>query len=394
MPNSYTFDQISTILNNIVADAQGRTASVATTPRTTSDFVTMAKLALSMGTDPIMNSINQLINKTVFAYRPYTRAFRILDTDSTEYGNTVRKLTPVFTDGAQNSPQYNDQPADGLSTDQWVIKRPKTLQTIFTGAEQYQVQAPTVFVNQLNSAFRGPAELAEFLAAQVGEVSNEIEQQAEQLSRMTVANFIGAKIHSETDSVVHLLTEYNAATGLSLTATTVYQPANFPAFIKWAYARVRAVSSQMRERSTKWHQNLNGYTILRHTPTENQRLLVYAPAMEQIKTMVLSGLYNEDLLSLDVSESVNFWQNINDPEKINVTANYLDADGTVNTATVAQDKIFAVLYDRDAMGVNVFNEGVYMTPVNARGKYYNTFHNMVKRYWNDTTENAAVFLLD
>lgn len=394
MPNSYTFDQISTLLNNIVADAQGRTADISTTPRNTSEFVTMANLALSMGTDPIMNAINQMINRTIFAYRPYNRSFRILERDNIEYGNTIRKLTPIFNDGAQNSPQYNDQPADGLSTDQWVIKRPQTLQTIFTGAEQYQIQAPTVFVDQLKSAFRGPDELSQFLAAQVGEVSNEMEQQSEQLSRMTVANYIGAKIHAEPDSVIHLLSEYNAATGLELTAETVYQPDNFPGFIKWAFARITAISELMRERSIKWHKSINGYTIVRHTPTEYQRLLVYAPAMAQIKTMVLSGLYHNNLLSLDASESVNFFQNINKPDQINVTCNYLDNDGTVNAAVVARDKIFAVLYDRDAMGVNIFNEGVYMTPVNARGKYYNTFHNVVKRWWNDTTENGVVFLLD
>ena len=132
MANSYSFNQISTILNSLVADAQGRTPNIATTPRNTAEFVTMATNAISAGTDPIMNSVMQLVNRTVFAYRPYTRKFQLLDVDGIEYGNTVRKITPVFTDGAQNQPQYNNQPADGSSSDQWTIKRPKTLQTIFT----------------------------------------------------------------------------------------------------------------------------------------------------------------------------------------------------------------------------------------------------------------------
>lgn len=394
MANGYTFNQIATILNSIVADAQGRTASISTTPRTTKDFVTMAQSAVSVGTDPIMNSITQMINKTVFGYRPYNRKFKILDADNINYGNMVRKLTPIFTDGAENQPMYNSQPADGSATDQWTIKRPKTMQTVFVGADQYEIQAPTVFVDQINSAFRGPDELAQFIAAQVGEVSNEIEQQAEQLARMTVANMIGAKMQSDTGSVIHLLTEYNAATGLTLTATTVMQPANYPAFIKWAYARIEAVSDQMTERSTKWHNSITGYNVLRHTPKAEQRLLVYAPAMQQIKTMVLSGLYNDDLLKMDVSESVNFWQNINDPAKINVTAKYLKADGSLADATKSASNVFAVLYDRDAMGVNIFNQGASVTPVNAKGRYYNTFHHFAKRYWNDQTENVAVFLMD
>lgn len=394
MANSYTFNQISQILNQIVADAQGRTASIATAPRNTAEFVTMATTALQSGTDPIMNSLTQLINKTVFAYRPYTRKFKLMERDNIDFGNTVRKVTPVFADGAENQPMFNNQPVDGQATDPWTIKRPKTLQTLFTGAEQWEVQAPTVFVDQLKSAFRSPEELSRFIASQVGEVSNEIEQQAEQLARMTVANFIGAKIHSDSTAVVHLLTEYNNATGLNLTATTVYQPDNFPAFIKWAYARIEAVSDLMTERGTKFHKALTGYTILRHTPKEYQRLLVHSPAMAQIKTMVLSGLYHDNLLTIGESEAVNFWQNINQPDSINVTAKFLDADGSVNSATVAQSAIFGILYDKDAMGYNVFNEGAMSTPVNAKGKYYNTFHHMTRRYWNDTTENAVVFLLD
>lgn len=385
MPNSYTFDQISTILNTIVADAQGRTANIATTPRTTADFVTMAQTALSAGTDPIMHSITQLINKSVFAYRPYNRKFKVLEADNVEYGNITRKLTPIFTDGAENQPMYDAQPANGSSTDQWTIKRPKTLQTVFLGAEQWEVQAPTVFVDQLKSAFSSPEELGRFISAQMGEVSNEIEQQAETLARMTVVNFIGAKMEAETENVIHLLTEYNAATGLTLTATSVYQPENFPAFVKWAYARIEAISEQMTERSTKFHRALTGYAVMRHTPREEQRLLVYAPALAQIKTMVLSGLYNDNLLSLGVTEAVNFWQNINQPAAINVKPRYLKADGTTAVSANAKtaSNVFAVLYDKNAMGINIFNEGAASTGVNAKGKYYNTFYHMAKRFWND-----------
>lgn len=393
MANNYTFNQISTILNNIVADAQGRTASIATTPRNTAEFVTMGQTALSAGTDAIMHSLMTMVNKTVFGYRPYTRKLKILDVDNATWGNTVRKLTPIFT-GAEDQPMYDDQPADGLSTDQWKILRPKTLQTLFTGVEQYEVQAPTVFVDQLNTAFRGPDELSQFIAAQVGEVSNEIEQQSESLARMTAVNMIGATLKGNTGSVIKLLTEYNAATGLNLTATTVKQPSNYPAFIKWAYARISAVSDQMTERSTKWHISPTGYTVLRHTPKADQRLLVYAPAMEEIKTSVLSGLYNKDLLQMDVSEGVNFWQNINQPENINVDAKYMAADGSINHAVQANSHVFAILYDKEAMGVNMFNQGVAVTPVNAKGRYYNTFHHFAKRYWNDQTENVAVFTLE
>ena len=182
MANSYTFDQIATILNQIVADAQGRTADIATTPRDTSQFITMAQTALSVGTDPIMHSISQLINRSIFVARPYKSSFDILKWDNVTWGNAVRKLTPIFNDAAIENPEFDDTPADGASVDQWKIKKPKTLQTNFIGAEQWQVQEPTVHVDQLNSAFRGPDELMQFLSMQRTAVLNEIEQEEEQLA--------------------------------------------------------------------------------------------------------------------------------------------------------------------------------------------------------------------
>lgn len=395
MANSYTFDQIATILNQIVADAQGRTADIATTPRDTSQFITMAQTALSVGTDPIMHSISQLINRSIFVARPYRSSFDILKWDNVTWGNAVRKLTPIFNDAAIENPEFDDTPADGASVDQWKIKKPKTLQTNFIGAEQWQVQEPTVHVDQLNSAFRGPDELMQFLSMQRTAVLNEIEQEEEQLARMTVSSFIASKISADSTNVIHLLTEYNAATGLALTATTVYQPGNFEAFIRWATARMREIGMLMKERSIKFHQNLTGINIMRHTPTEYQRCIIYSKALGQIDSMVRNSLFNEWLALPNYTE-INFWQNINAPDAINITPPVMSATGNVAkaSAAISQANIFAVLYDRDAMGYSIFNEGMNQTQINAKSRYYNTFHHFIKRYMLDMTENGVVFLLD
>ena len=395
MANSYTFDQIATILNQIVADAQGRTADIATTPRDTSQFVTMAQSALSVGTDPIMHSISQLINRSIFVARPYKSALNILKWDNVTWGNVVRKLTPIFNDSAIENPEFDNAPADGASADQWKVKKPKTLQTNFIGAEQWQVQEPTVFEDQLNNAFRGPDELAQFLSMQRTAVLNEIEQEEEQLARMTISSFVASKISADSTNVIHLLTEYNAATGLTLTATTVYQPGNFEAFIRWTSARMREIGMMMKERSVKFHQNLTGINIMRHTPTEYQRCIIYSKAIGQIDSMVRNSLFN-DWLALPNHTEINFWQNINKPDAINITPPVMSASGAISKASAAVSKanIFAVLYDRDAMGYSIFNQGMNQTPINAKARYYNTFHHFVKRYMLDMTENGVVFLLD
>ncbi len=396
MANDYTFNQAATILNTIVTAAQGRAANTGHVPIDTSEFVSLANTAITtVGLDPIMQSITQMINRTIFSFRPYNRKFRILENSDIAYGNAVRKVLPLFTDSAEDQPMYDSQPANGQSTDQWTIKRPRALQTIIAGAEQWEVEAPTVFVDQLNSAFRGPDELMRFLEVQTGEVQNDIEQQAEALARNTVANFIG-NLSGKTDGRhVHLLTEYNDQTGLSLTATTVYQPANFESFVKWMYARLNQISDRMTNRSVMYHGTIGNNIILRHTPKADQRLLLYSPIMRQIETMALSGIYHNDLLSVAEHESVEYWQDFEQPDRVDVTPSVLTAAGIVETGTaVNQTAIVGVLYDRDAMGTNLFNNTVNMTPLNAKGRYYNTYYHFVKRYWNDVTENGVLFTLD
>lgn len=391
---SYTFDQISTILNQIVKDATGRGGAM-TAPRNTKEFVSVAETAMSVGTDPIMNSISQMVGRTVFAARPYRSAMKMIERDDLTYGNVVRKITPIFVDGAEDQAMFNDQPADGQSYDQYTIKRPKALETRFSGFKQWQVKAPTVFVDQLRTAFTGPEQLSQFMEAQIVAVSNELESQKETLARNTIANFIGAKLNRGGANIIHLLTEYNAATGLTLTATTVFQPGNFEGFVKWMYARINDISDLMTARSVKYHEGITGYIIMRHTPKQAQRLYLYSPIMRQIQTMALSGIYHDDLLKMEnVASEVAYWQSIDARMTINVDASYTAADGTVANGVGASEAVVGLLWDRDAMGINVNLESVDVTPRNAGGRYYNTYYHYARRYYNDITENAVVFLLD
>lgn len=368
---AFTFDQISTVLNQIVQDATGRTTPAVI--RDTKDFVTVAETALAAGTDPIMNSVSQMIARTVISVRPYVASTRLLDTSALTYGNVVRKLTPIFNDSAENQPMFNAQPADGQSTDHYKIKRPRALETRFSGFSQWMVQAPTVFEEQLRTAFTGPDELSRFLAAQMTAVMNDIESQKEALARNTIANFIGGKLARNTAAQIHLLTEYNALTGESFTVADIYKPANFTPFIKWLYSRIADISGLMEIRSVDWHEPLTGYTILRHTPKEAQKLLMYNNLLEQIKTMALSGIYHENLLDMKNAAGIEYWQNVKDRTSINVSAAYTAADGTRATADVTKANVVGILYDREAMGINVNLESVNVTPLNAAGKYYNTF---------------------
>lgn len=391
MANTLTIDQVSTVLNAIVAQATGNTA-IATAD--TKDFVTVAQTGLLAGYDPLIGAISQVLSRTIFSVRPYTRKFKSLEADSITYGNHVRKIN-IADKAAQNDGRL--PLTDGVAVDQQQVSKPTILQTNFYGAQTYERQY-TIFKDQLDTAFSSPEEFARFISMVVQNVSDMIEQDHEQFARMTVANYIGGVISgpNAANQVVHLLTEYNTATGLSLTATTVLQPANYPGFVKWAFARIAALSALLTERSEIFHTNVTGKAIQRHTPEAEQRVYLYAPSKFGIESRVLADTYHDNYLSMAKHEAVNFWQSIKTPDTVNVKPTWMKADGTLQSAAnaVVQANVFGVIFDREAMGYTTVNQWSSPAPFNAKGGYTNVFFHFTDRHWNDFTENGIVLLMD
>lgn len=391
MANTLSIDQVSTVLNAIVAQATGNAAIAAAD---TKDFVTVAQTGLLAGYDPLIGAISQVLSRSIFSVRPYTRKFKSLEADSITYGNHVRKIN-IADKAAQNDGRL--PLTDGVAVDQQQVSKPTILQTNFYGAQTYERQY-TIFKDQLDTAFSSPEEFARFISMVVQNVSDMIEQDHEQFARMTVANYIGGVIAgpNAANQVVHLLTEYNTATGLSLTATTVLQPANYPGFVKWAFARIAALSALLTERSEVFHTNVTGKPIQRHTPESEQRIYLYAPSKFGIESRVLADTYHDNYLSMAQHEAVNFWQAIKTPDTINVKPTFMKADGTLQTPTnaVVQANVFGVIFDREAMGYTTVNQWSSPAPFNAKGGYTNVFFHFTDRHWNDFTENGIVLLMD
>lgn len=386
--NDLTFEQIVTVLNSIAQQATGQAQLTATN---TSDFITVAQTTLKAGADPIMNAISQTLSKTIFSIRPYFEKFQGLRVDSIRWGNHVRKLSSVDRPFIQ-ADKWNL--TDGTTVDPFVIRQPEVLQTNFYGADTYADEL-TVFDDQLDNAFKGPDEFGSFISMIMGNITDKHAQAREALARACIANLIGGKVAGDSGNVIHLLTEYNHLTGLTLTAQTVYQPANFAPFMQWVYSRIAEMSSKLTERTTKYHINVTGKPIARHTPMERQKVFMYAPARYQIDARVLADTYHDTFLRFAADETVNYWQAIDDPAAINVKATYMASNGTLTTPASAAktDNIFAVLMDDEAAGYTTIHEkmgSIY----NPRGEYSNIFWSFDLRYWNDFTENAIIFLLD
>lgn len=389
--NDLSVNQAAEVLAAALSQAQGGVA--VSTPLNTADFVTVQQTALKVGYDALNTALSQVLARTIFSARPYDRKLRILEADYVTWGAHVRKIN--YIDG-----ELEDDPAydltDGQPVDMYEVKKPKVVQTNFYGFNSFDYHQ-TIYKKQLQPALRGPEEWAGFLGGLMTHIQNLMEKTHEESARMTVANMIGAVNQvNAPGSVVHLITEYNTFSGESVTPATVFNPDIFPGFAKWLFGRLKTLSQMMSERTTDlYHVNPAAGKIPRHTPVADQRLIVLSDNFNQVDANVLSTIFNADYLRTIPKEELTYWQNIRQPRDINITAGYMDlSTGEATSAAVHLTNVFGILYDREAMGYTTFGESYDVTPYNVRGKYWNHFWSYQDRYWNDTTENAVIMLLD
>ena len=408
--NNMTFAQMATVLTSITQQA----AKIAVeTPTDTGSFVSVAQVALNSGFDAVMNAISNVLGKTIFAVRPYSATMTGLDFDSFRWGNVMRKLA-VVEDDWQDDPAFdypvtfdaNQVPptGDGGSVDPWKIKKPKVVQTLFTGQSVF-FDEMTITKRQLETAFSGPDEFGSFFSMLMTTLNNRLERSNQDIRRGLVSNMIGAiYAENQTDRVVKLLTMYNDETGLTAAGTpldnqTVYDPANFPAFVKWAYAKIEDYSDMFAVPGVQFQTTLTGKPIIRHTPKEYQRIYLFSPFMREITSRVLADTYHDTFLTMANVEAVPFWQSQSSRDSISVYPAYTDNSGvlvhdTTSGNEVEVKNILGVMFDRDMMGMTTLDREVLSTPLNTRGKYYNLHIHCNQRMFFDNMEKGIIFLME
>lgn len=400
--NTDTIYQAGTVLADLVQQATGRRVL---TPSTPGEFVSVAALAVNAGLDPMLNALSNMWSRTIFSIRPYRSKLAGLEMTADRYGSITRKLTPVsndpVADDAYTYPMGYDASqtvpnGNGQSVDMYALAKKDVLQTAFNGESVYADRF-TIFKHQLDTAFSSAGEFMAFNEMQLEDRANSLETWKETKKRGLLANMIAALYaENQTGRIIHLLTEYNTATGLSLTATTVMEPANYSSFIRWVIARVNTLARMMSERSAAFQTIIGGKNILRHTPANDLRVYLSAEHMDQMDAMALSITYHDDYLKLAVMEGVSYWQAFGSPKSVSVKPTYTNTSGVVTTSqsNVSVNNIFGVMFDRDALGIASVYEAAYLTPFNTRGEYWNNDYHDVFKTRFDMTEKAVLLLLD
>ena len=385
--NELSFSQSAAFLTDLYEQATGQTPTIAVVD--SGSFTTVAQAVLKTGYDTVINSISQVLSRTIFSIRPYTAKFNGIFVDSERWGNITRKIN--FVDGELENDD-REPLTDGQSVDPWIINKPKVLQTNFYGFTKYQ-QHITIFKDQLDVAFSSPAEFGRFISGVMTNMMNQLEQIKEAEARNCLINFIAGKAAGDAGNVINVLQAYKDETGTELTPETMYADANYIPFMKWLYAYINGLTQLIAERTQDFHINVTGKEVMRHTPADKLKAYMSARAMNAIDSIGLPSIFGADRLKMIDFEPVVYWQNIKDREKIVATPTVLKADGTLEKkAQTTVENIIGVLFDEEALGITRKSEWMQSTGMNPRGGYENIFYHFSVAMWNDFTENGIILV--
>ncbi len=388
--NTMNFEQSAAFLTALYEEATGQKPTIQIA--NTADFISVGTTLLQGGFDPCVNALVQLLDRTVFAMRAYSKKFEDIVMDEQLWGSVTQKVS--FLDNDLDAADERLPLTDGTSLDPWVIKKPKLITEFFYGATVYQ-DSITIFRDQMNSALRNPAEFARLVASIMTNIKNKHKQIEEAEARACLANFITTKYSFDTDNAINVLQAYYDETGITLTPADMFAPANYVEFTRWLSAFMQTLVDNMGERSELYHMNITGKEIKRFTESRDMRKYISANVLNKIVSVSQSVLYNKDNVSniAEGAKKVQFWQNIKDPYSVQATPAYLNTTtGAIDTAgaPVLVENIIGCLFDRDALGIVKRSTWSGASPFNPRTGTYNIYWHWTQQLFNSFTENFVL----
>ena len=401
------------LMNQLVNQATGQQSI---TVVDTSTFVSAGETVLATGVENTINSLGLIIGRTLMSVRPYKAKLAIINAlNSGAYSNRIRKIS-YYARENEASGDWNTQLKtnlgmgldNGVNTNgtksMWEQNQPVALEMNFGGSNVWETST-TIYQDQLKEAFESEANFNTFVSGIMTEKANDIESTKEAYNRMTVLNHMAGVYDltaSMPGSAVDMVKAFNDFYGTSYTGAEL-RSTHLSEFLAFFVAKFKLDSDYMTERSSKYHWSpkkaVNGtsYTLLRHTPKDKQRCMLYAPFFTVAKASVYPEIFNTQYLDMDKQfEAVNFWQSIDTPEAINITPAIPDvtlAGGQTAGDAVSLKYVLGCLFDEDALMVDYQIESAESTPLEARKRYRNLWWTFKKNSINDFTENFILYYM-
>lgn len=380
--NNMKVTQLKDIVNSVTGEVLGKTDVV------NDDLSNLVDVGNEIfDTDNVDNYVKKLIDRigqVIFVNRLYAGGVPSVLMDSWEYGSVVEKISADMPEADEND-SWNLQ--NGQTYSQDTFYQPKVSAKFFNSKVTFDVKL-SFTTQQVKESFSNVNELNGFISMLETGVKNSMTVKLDGLIMRTINNMTGQILNSANGlQKVNLLTEYNTASGQTLTANKALMDKDF---LKFASLTIKKYQARITKMSTLF--NAGGKA--RFTTTDNLHTVLLSDFADSAEVYLLSDTYHNDTVSLPNHETVPYWQGsgksyaFNDISKIDVK---IDA-GNKTPKQVTQTGILGVMFDTNALGVSNLNQRT-TTSYNARAEFYTNYYKMDAGYFNDLNENFVVFYI-
>ena len=418
MARTYTPRDAHALVNLINAELTGQDATIQ--PVTTDNFVSVGETIWTHATENVYNALSTVLLRTLIAARTLDDDLLIMNAlDTGMYANRVRKIS-YLSRGAVASGDFNTQLYTNLAAgftagenkdsngvpqstkSQWEQCPVIPVEMNFGGSSVWE-HGITWYKDQAKNAFRNEEEFMKFWNGALLENANDITREKNAYRRAILLNFLAGiyDLGGYGPVVVNLTAAFNTKFGTSYTSAQL-RTTYLKEFLKFFTATFKTYSEALKKSSMNYHldraETVNGvtYHLLRHTPADRQRAILYKPLFIESEAEVLPEIFNPQYLDISNYEPVMWWQNENNPSAISVVPSIPDFGlGTQITGNaVSLDYVVGVLYDVDALMTNFQLDDANTTPLEARKRFRNTWYSMARHGINDFTEKCILFTME
>lgn len=418
MARTFTPRDCHALMNLLVKEATGQDAAIQVVDSST--FASAGETVLNTGVENTLNALSIVIGKTLMAVRPYEAKLKIVQAINSDlYSQRLRKIS-VYNREAQSSGDWNTQlnpenlmdgaentshgtPDSGSACavgSMFEQNKPVLLEMNFGGQSVWQ-DSTTIYEYQLKPAMTNEADFSALMEGILTERTADIESQKESYNRLAIIQHIAGVYDmsaSMPGSVINLTKAYNDRFGTSHTSAEL-RSTYLDSFLKFFVSEFKLASDKMTYRTDRFHwtPTISGHTLLRNTPKDKQRALLFSPLFTEAKAWVMPEIFNPEYLALEQHESVMFWQNFNDPSAVKCKPAIPDvSDPSEQKAgsEVNLPYVVGCLYDVDALMVDYQLERSATTPLEARKGYRCVWWTFSRNIISDFTENFILFTME
>lgn len=388
-------NQISGLLNEVFGEVLGDTALIT---EDLSNLVSSGQVIISSTTfgdnfDNYAKAIVDKVGKTIFVDRVYRAKDLGIWRDYFEYGSALEKIRVDVGEYQDNCEWDLTKDKDSSQTLDYNDNIQNHIEELFkfvparVQAKYFNLKTTfkttiSITRKQLKSAFDSATAMARFIGMIENRILSKMEIAKEELQRRAIGNFIGEKIHTQSN-VVNLKTEFEAAGGAQ--DLTLVQALRDPDALRFIAKKM----TMDREFMTQPSKVYTDGAFYNHTPVEDSRLIVLSDLDTGLKFNLYGDTYNEEFVKLGNYKTVPFWQGtgttmaLADRSSLNIK--------TSEGNSVTQSAILGVLFDRDA--IMCCNEDPEVrSQYNADGNFTNFFYCYDASFYNDFDENGVVYI--